>query len=676
MIKRLHLTIFILIISFPLFGQSTLQQTIQQEKRIALVIGNGNYIGSILANPENDAKAIKNVLLKSGFEVLEYENLKQGQIKKAIDDFGMKLKNYDVGLFFYAGHGMQSRGLNYLIPVDADLQTEAQVEYDCVQADRVLALMEESGAKVKIVILDACRNNPFERSWSRSSSGKGLATMNAPSGTLIAYSTAPGSTASDGSGKNSLYTTALLENIIRPDIPILQMFQTVRATVSQKSSNGQVPWEATSLIGDFYFNPKNVTVQGELRELQIIPVISLPGVSAPEILNITAIEANLKATVDEDGGANIVTRGMCYSTSKEPTIISSKTVEGEGTGSFSSSLSRLAPNKTYYVRAYAINSAGIGYSAQVSFKTDPAKPIITTVEVSKITSTSSFAEGNISDDGGAKILVRGICWSTSSNPTIKDNKTEDGGGLGTFTTPVIDLLPDTTYYLRAYCSNDTETHYGNELIFNTLKSNQVVDIDDNIYNSVRFLDQIWMTENLKTSKLNDGTPIPQIIDKIAWKKQESPSYCWYDNQEAYKVTYGALYNWQAVNTGKLCPVGWHVSSDTEWDKLLKFISSIIPLDYLKEQVGVYLKEQGLKHWEKPNKGFNTIYSCFAALPGGFRDEIGEFKEIGMEGYWWSFFDNLSSTYWYHQMGYNSGEVFRKNSKYKPIGLSVRCIKDN
>jgi uncharacterized caspase-like protein len=187
--RYLNLAILVLFVSSLLVGQSTSQQTAQQEKRIALVIGNGNYIGSILANPENDARAMKNVLIKSGFEVLEYENLKQSQMKKAIDEFGMKLKNYDVGLFFYAGHGIQSKGLNYLIPVDADLQNEAQVEYDCVQADRVLALMEESGAKVKIVILDACRNNPFERSWTRATSGKGLATMNAPSGTLIAYST-------------------------------------------------------------------------------------------------------------------------------------------------------------------------------------------------------------------------------------------------------------------------------------------------------------------------------------------------------------------------------------------------------------------------------------------------------------------------------------------------------
>ncbi|MBP1665776.1 MAG: hypothetical protein H6Q23_636 [Bacteroidetes bacterium] len=223
------------------------------QKRLALVIGNGSYTGSFLANPENDARAMKNVLVQYGFDVLEYENLTQAQMKKAMDEFGNRLKNYDVGLFFYAGHGIQAKGYNYLIPVDADLKSEEQVEYDCVQADRILALMEASGTDVNIIILDACRNNPFERSWTRSSSGKGLAFMNAPKGSLIAYATAPGSTASDGSGNNGLYTSALLESIRIPKINILQVFQNVRVIVSDKSEGRQVPWESTSLTGDFIF---------------------------------------------------------------------------------------------------------------------------------------------------------------------------------------------------------------------------------------------------------------------------------------------------------------------------------------------------------------------------------------------------------------------------------------
>jgi hypothetical protein len=242
------------ILSVVLQGQSTNLTGSQTERKLALVIGNGNYAVSILPNPENDARAMSDVLRKLGFTVIEYENLNQTQIKKVIDDFGLRLKGNDVGLFYYAGHGIQAKGYNYLIPVDAQLKTEEQVEYDCVRADRILALMETSGTKINIIILDACRNNPFERSWTRSTTGKGLAFMSAPRGTLIAYATAPGSTASDGSGKNGLYTSALLESIQIPDITIIQMFQNVRDIVTKKSNDQQTPWESTSLTADFYFN--------------------------------------------------------------------------------------------------------------------------------------------------------------------------------------------------------------------------------------------------------------------------------------------------------------------------------------------------------------------------------------------------------------------------------------
>jgi hypothetical protein len=253
------LPISILLILLP--GNMLAQNNVSNqgaEKRLALVIGNAKYVYSPeLANPVNDARSIRDALQNVGFDVYEYENLNQSQIKQAIDMFGARLKQYSIGLFYYSGHGIQSKGANYLIPVDANIQSEQQIEYDCVQADRVLGLMEAAGSGINIVILDACRNNPFERSWSRAVDGSGLAFMNAPSGSLIAYSTSPGRTASDGAGSNGLYTAALLENIKTPDITILQMFQNVRRTVSDKSNKLQIPWESTSLTNDFYFVNKN-----------------------------------------------------------------------------------------------------------------------------------------------------------------------------------------------------------------------------------------------------------------------------------------------------------------------------------------------------------------------------------------------------------------------------------
>ena len=224
------------------------------QKRIALIIGNAAYqFGGQLPNPVNDARSMKGALEKLGFTVIKYENCDLRTMKMAIDDFGKRLKDYDVGLFFYAGHGIQVDGSNYLIPCNAMLDNEQDVDYDCVRAGRVLAKMEASKTKTNIVILDACRDNPFERSWSRSVDGNGLAFMNAPQGSLIAYATSPGNTASDGVGSNGLYTSAILETIEEPGLTVMDMFQKVRAKVIQGSGGNQIPWESTSLIGRFYF---------------------------------------------------------------------------------------------------------------------------------------------------------------------------------------------------------------------------------------------------------------------------------------------------------------------------------------------------------------------------------------------------------------------------------------
>lgn len=226
-------------------------------KRLALVIGNATYThGGSLPNPVNDARAMKRALENLGFTVFKYENSSQKDMKKAMDSFGRQLKDYDVGLFFYAGHGVQVNGVNYLIPVDAKLDNENDAEYDTVRADRVMAKMESAGSKTNIVVLDACRDNPFERSWRRGAKGSGLAFMNAPSGSIIAYATSPGETASDGVGNNGLYTSAILEHINSPDITIEEMFKRVRQTIMAWSNDRQVPWESTSLRGNFYFNPQ------------------------------------------------------------------------------------------------------------------------------------------------------------------------------------------------------------------------------------------------------------------------------------------------------------------------------------------------------------------------------------------------------------------------------------
>jgi hypothetical protein len=230
------------------------------ENRLALVIGNADYENtSPLRNPLNDAEAIASALKNAGFTVLKYLNADLKTMKKAMDDFGEKLQKYTVGLFFYAGHGMQVKGNNYLIPVDASLKVEQDVDYDCIDAGRLLGKMEAAGTSTNIVILDACRDNPFARSWGGRGIGQGeagLAFMNAPSGSIIAYATSPGKTASDGPGKNGLYTEAILQYINVPSLPIEDFFKYVRIEVEKNSNRTQTPWESTSLKGNFYFRIK------------------------------------------------------------------------------------------------------------------------------------------------------------------------------------------------------------------------------------------------------------------------------------------------------------------------------------------------------------------------------------------------------------------------------------
>lgn len=238
-----------------LFGLLLCFSSQAQERRLALVIGNGDYSNDQLANPENDAKSMELALEDIGFEVYKYENLNRVELAKAIDQFGNKLSEYDVGLFFYAGHGIQSKGFNYLVPVDASLKTESDIEFNCVRADRVLGKMDDAKNGVNIVILDACRNNPFERSWTRSTNGRGLATMNGPMGSIIGYATSPGKIASDGAGENGTYTEGLLKFLNEPGITAIQMFQKVTAFVLRNSNGEQLPWVSTSLTADFFMVP-------------------------------------------------------------------------------------------------------------------------------------------------------------------------------------------------------------------------------------------------------------------------------------------------------------------------------------------------------------------------------------------------------------------------------------
>jgi hypothetical protein len=223
------------------------------EARHALVIGNGAYANGPLRNPVNDARAMAKALGAAGFEVLLVENGTQGAMQRAIRTFGDKIAQGGVGLFYYAGHGIQARGRNYMIPVNADIAREYEIEFGSIDVNLVLAMMDAAKNPLNIVILDACRNNPFARNFR--SLQTGLAQMDAPTGTFIAFATAPGSIAADGAGEHGVYTKHLLAEMHRPGVPIELMFKQVRNGVMADTNGQQIPWESSSLRGEFVFTP-------------------------------------------------------------------------------------------------------------------------------------------------------------------------------------------------------------------------------------------------------------------------------------------------------------------------------------------------------------------------------------------------------------------------------------
>ena len=228
-------------------------RTTQGEARVALVIGNGAYASSPLKNPVHDARAMAAALQKCGFTVIALENASYQRMREGLREFGSRIAQGGVGLFYFAGHGMQVKGRNYLIPVEADIAGEDEVAGAALDVDAVLAKLETARNRLNILILDACRNNPFGRSFRGGASG--LAPLDAPAGTYIAFATAPGRTAADGTRNNGLYTEQLLSAMGAPGVKLEDTFKRVLTGVRRGSNDQQVPWTSSSVEGDFYFVP-------------------------------------------------------------------------------------------------------------------------------------------------------------------------------------------------------------------------------------------------------------------------------------------------------------------------------------------------------------------------------------------------------------------------------------
>ncbi len=294
-------------------------------------------------------------------------------------------------------------------------------------------------------------------------------------------------------------------------------------------------------------------------------------------------------------------------------------------------------------------------------------PTVTTTNLSAITSTTATGGGNITNDGGATIVARGICWSTSQNPALTDEKTIDGTGNGIFTSTALGLSNNITYYLRAYATNAIGTAFGNEysvILYLNVPDISVTDIDGNVYKTVKIGNQVWMAENLKTTKYQNGDTIPTVKVDATWATLTTGAYCTYENGA---ITYGALYNWHAVADSRhIAPAGWHVPTYAEWTTLTDYLGG-------EDVAGGKLKETGTIHWIEPNSGA-TNSSGFTALPGGVRSTNTTFFGIGYNGDWWTASEASPDGAWNRYLSYILPNV-SKNSILKTNGFSVRCLRD-
>jgi len=490
-----------------------------------------------------------------------------------------------------------------------------------------------------------------------------------------------------------------------------------------------------------------------------------PTVVTASVNSYTTNSAVCGGEVTSEGSTHVTARGVCYGTTNNPDISGNKTLNGEGLGTFTSNISSLNPGTTYYVRAYATNSINTSYGNEVSFKTSPVPPSLTTAAATQITYNSAKSGGNVTSDGGAAVTAYGVCWNTAQNPTISNSHTTDGSGNGSFISNLTSLLPSTNYWIRAYATNSAGTAYGNQQPFTTAPApyitvtsptsgdhwmeleNKIItwstnitndnvsislykassllivinsntpndgsftwtlpdnlnygtdykirvssltvitaygesplfkisestgstgtvgDGDGNTYNTIKIGKLWWTKQNLKTTRYNDYTFIGSQLNPGIWITLTYAAYCYYESNTTYLNTYGALYNWYAVNSGKLCPAGWHVPSMTEWDELFAYAGG-------ESVAGGKLKEVGISHWLTPNTSADNAYG-FTALPGGYLIDSKGYGSLQQTGFFWTSTVYSSTHSAYLKMEYNLAGIVKANAP-KYAGMSVRCVKD-
>jgi len=430
-----------------------------------------------------------------------------------------------------------------------------------------------------------------------------------------------------------------------------------KTTLGKLNHPGTFTSELTSLDNNTtyyirsYVTYQYGTVYGKKQDVKTFQT-GKPKVITSNVTNITINSAKCGGTND-DGGLTITQRGVCWNTTGNPTLENNlgHTNDGSGTGTFTSTITGLTENTTYYVSAYATNEKGTNYGEIKEFTTIPITiPEVVTAAITNITATSATCGGNVTSDGYVTVTARGVCWNTTGNPTLENNlgHTNDGSGTGGFTSIITGLTEFTIYYVAAYATNEKGTAYGETKSFET---NFFVDSrDGQEYAYIKIGNQTWMAENLN---------------------YQTPGSWWYEDDSANGDIYGRLYSLDAALSA--CPSGWHLPTDDEWKTLEIFLgmsqNEADDWDYRGTDEGEKMKS--VNGWSDNGNGTNS--SGFNALPGGHK-RGATWNDIGRCGNWWTATQSSVEVYINRTLWSGSTKV-KRSSDYNFVGSSVRCLKN-
>lgn len=430
------------------------------------------------------------------------------------------------------------------------------------------------------------------------------------------------------------------------------------------------------------------------------PVTS-PLLTTLTVTEITVSNAKSGGEITSDGGGRITSRGVVWGTSTYPATDNHTgiTDDGSGSGGYVSNLTGLSPYITYYLRAYASNSAGTSYGNELQFTTEGLLAVVTTASVGRITQTSAFAGGNVTMDGTPTVNARGIVWSTWHTPTVEINlgRTINGTGSGSFSSSITGLTPETTYYVRAYATSVLGTTYGMEEEFNTTSNDGLPWIgmpsftdsrDGNVYNTVQIGDQCWMVENLKyLPVVHPGSASVSLEVRYHvydYAGDVASEAALTDN---YK-NYGVLYTWMAALDA--CPDGWHLPSYAEFTKMTDYLMNKYNITNSNNDInalGNVLKSRRQvdsplggnyattihPRWDYHATHYGTDAFGFSAFPGGSRG--GTFNNLGTRGSWWTSTGVEGGSAWAAQISHEYSYILYQGSLMGINAFSVRCLKD-